>query len=50
VGGAILPLIMGKLSDIFNLTIGLLIPLAAMVYILYLAFVIPRTMVKTPVT
>jgi len=37
VGGAILPLVMGKLADIGGITVGLLVPLAAVVYILYLA-------------
>ena len=37
VGGAILPLIMGKLADVSNITIGLLVPLAGMLYIAYVA-------------
>lgn len=43
VGGAILPLIMGKISDLFSLTAGLLVPLTAILYVLYLAIYIPRT-------
>ncbi|NOY38610.1 MAG: sugar MFS transporter [Chlorobi bacterium] len=46
VGGAILPVIMGKISDIFNLTAGLLVPLVAILYILYLAFYIPTSSPK----
>lgn len=37
VGGAILPLIMGKLADVSNITIGLLVPLTGMLYIAYVA-------------
>lgn len=37
VGGAILPLIMGKLADMGGITVGLLVPLAAVIYIMYLA-------------
>lgn len=37
VGGAIIPLIMGKVSDLFNLTAGLYVPLAAILYILVLS-------------
>ncbi len=37
VGGAILPLIMGKLADMGGITMGLLVPLAAVLYILYLS-------------
>lgn len=43
VGGAILPLIMGKLADMGGITVGLLVPLAAGVYILYLAARISKT-------
>ena len=39
VGGAIIPLIMGKVSDLFSLTAGLYVPLAAILYILVLAAV-----------
>lgn len=37
VGGAIIPLIMGKVSDLFSLTAGLYVPLAAILYILVLS-------------
>jgi len=37
VGGALLPLLMGKLADMGGITVGLLVPLVAVVYILYLA-------------
>ncbi len=43
VGGAILPLIMGKLADMGGITIGLLVPLAAVLYIMYLASKIQKT-------
>ncbi len=38
VGGAILPPIMGKVADLTNTSIGFLVPLAAILYILYLSF------------
>ena len=41
VGGAILPPIMGKISDWTNTGIGLLVPLVAILYILYLSLYIP---------
>jgi len=44
VGGAILPLIMGKLADVSNINIGLLVPLAGMLYIAYVAL---RTVKRT---
>jgi len=37
VGGAILPLIMGQLSDSFNITIGLLVPLVGILYVAYVS-------------
>ena len=43
VGGALLPLIMGKLADMGGITIGLLVPLAAIIYIMYLSFRISKT-------
>lgn len=42
-GGAILPLIMGKLADIGGITIGLLVPLAAVIYILFVAAKVKKT-------
>lgn len=42
VGGAILPLLMGKLADIGGITIGLIVPLAAVLYIMFLAFKINK--------
>ncbi len=38
VGGAVLPPIMGKVADLFNTTVGFFVPLAAILYILYLSF------------
>jgi FHS family L-fucose permease-like MFS transporter len=43
VGGAILPLIMGQLADMGGITVGLLVPLAAVIYIMYLATKIRKT-------
>ena len=37
VGGALLPLLMGKLADVGGITIGLIVPLAATIYILFVA-------------
>lgn len=42
VGGALLPLMMGKLADIGGITIGLLVPLAAVIYIMYLSIRIKK--------
>ncbi len=42
VGGALLPLLMGKLADIGGITVGLLVPLAAVLYILYIALSIRK--------
>lgn len=42
VGGAIIPPIMGFVADMTSVTIGLLVPLAAMVYILYTAIFVSR--------
>ncbi len=41
-GGAILPLIMGKLADMGGITLGLVVPLVAVVYILFVAFKIKK--------
>jgi len=38
VGGAVLPPIMGKVADLSNTTVGFFVPLAAILYILYLSF------------
>lgn len=43
VGGAILPLVMGQLTDSFSISIGLIVPLAAMLYIAYLAMRTQKT-------
>ncbi len=46
-GGAVLPPIMGKVADLTNTGIGLLVPLAAILYILYLSFYVSgKTTVK----
>ena len=37
VGGAIMPLMMGKLADMGGITVGLLVPLAGVLYIAYVA-------------
>jgi len=42
VGGAIIPPIMGFVADMTSVTIGLLVPLAAMLYILYTAIFVSR--------
>ncbi len=41
-GGAILPLLMGKLADLGGITAGLVVPLIAIVYILFLATKVQR--------
>ena len=43
VGGAILPLMMGKLADIGGITLGLLVPLIAVLYIMYISLKIKKT-------
>lgn len=42
VGGAIIPPLMGFVADMSSVTVGLLVPLAAMLYILYTAFFVSR--------
>ena len=42
VGGAIIPPLMGFVADMSSVTVGLLVPLAAMLYILYTAFCVSR--------
>ncbi len=42
VGGALLPLLMGKLADIGGITLGLLVPLAAVVYIFFIAVAVKK--------
>lgn len=42
VGGAFIPPIMGAIADATNVTVGLLVPLAVMVYILYTAFIVHK--------
>ncbi|MEE4177313.1 MAG: MFS transporter [Bacteroides sp.] len=42
VGGAIIPPLMGLVADNTSVTIGLLVPLAAILYILYTAFYVSR--------
>jgi fucose permease len=42
VGGALLPLLMGKLADIGGISIGLIVPLAAILYIFYVAIRLER--------
>ena len=42
VGGAIIPPLMGALADATSMTIGLLVPLAAIIYILYTALFVFR--------
>lgn len=37
VGGAVIPLIMGKVADLTSVTMGLLVPLAAIVYVFFIA-------------
>jgi fucose permease len=42
VGGAFIPPIMGAIADATNVTVGLLVPLAVMIYILYTAFYVHK--------
>lgn len=42
VGGAIIPPLMGFVADLSSVTIGLLVPLAAIIFILYTAFYVTR--------
>jgi len=46
VGGAVLPPLMGKLADMTNTGTGFLVPLAAIVYILYVSLVVPGKLAK----
>jgi fucose permease len=46
VGGAVLPPLMGKLADLTNTGTGFLVPLAAILYILYVALVVPGKLAK----
>ena len=48
VGGAVLPPIMGKVADLTNTGMGLLVPLVAILYILYLSFVVPGRLKREP--
>jgi FHS family L-fucose permease-like MFS transporter len=44
-GGAIVPLIMGKVSDSTNILVGFVVPLACLLYISFASFI---TMKKAP--